>query len=328
MDQFTTSDNSGMVGFLVGIIILVFAGIFFSLLADKRFSFSSNRISLESTIRDEKSELDSLKSRLETTREHWRKHCEPLTSQGVSASEIAATLRAGQTRLKGLREELAVASSELASVTDDFEEYRGRYRQQVRGAAAEERLGELKSRTGRSYTNVIIRKVSSTGIEIRHDDGISRLLPEELDPAWHERFQWTRDEVAKALEEEKARQERHNRFVDDKTAAPVATGEKPRKPTSNKTKRGSTEDPRIDGLREEVRETRSRYLSAQSEASRARSEAAMNRGRSVPGSLETWSERAVRMETAAVRLRSQYMVARGKLAALAPGDSLLISEEP
>jgi chromosome segregation ATPase len=218
-----------MVGFLVGIIILVFAGIFFSLLADKRFSFSSNRISLESTIRDEKSELDSLKSRLETTREHWRKHCEPLRSQDVSASEIAAALRASQTRLKGLREELAVASSEVASVTDDFEEYRSRYRQQVRGAAAEERLGELKSRTGRTYTNVVIRKVSSAGIEIRHDQGISRLLPEELDPAWHERFQWTRDEVTKTLEEEKARQDRHNRFVDDKTAAPVAASKKPRK---------------------------------------------------------------------------------------------------
>jgi hypothetical protein len=81
-------------------------------------------------------------------------------------------------------------------------------------------------------------------------------------------------------------------------------------------------------LREEVRETRSRYLSAQSEASRARSEASMNRGRSVPGSLETWSERAVRMETASVRLRSQYMAARGKLAALAPSDSLLMTEVP
>jgi hypothetical protein len=54
----------------------------------------------------------------------------------------------------------------------------------------------------------------------------------------------------------------------------------------------------------------------------------MNRGRSVPGSLETWSERAVRMETASVRLRSQYMAARGKLAALAPSDSLLMTEVP
>jgi hypothetical protein len=329
MDQFTNNDNSGMVGFLVGIIILVFAGIFFSLLADKRFSFSSNRISLESTIRDEKVELDSLKSRLETAREHWRKHCEPLSSQGDSVSEVAASLRANQARVKGLREEVTAAKAELATVTEDYEEYRSRYRQQVRGAASEEQLGELKSRTGRTYTNVTIRKVSAAGIEIRHDQGISRLLPEELDPAWHERFQWTRDEVTKTLEEEKARQDRHNRFVDQKNAASAGPEEKPRK-SNSKPKRAKKEtkaDPRLAGLREEVRETRSRYMSAQSEASRARSEASMNRGKSVPGSLETWSERAIRMESAAGRLRSQYMAARGKLAAMAPTDSLLSDED-
>ena len=39
MQQFNNSDNSGMVGFLVGIIVLVFAGIVFSMMADKRFRF-------------------------------------------------------------------------------------------------------------------------------------------------------------------------------------------------------------------------------------------------------------------------------------------------
>jgi hypothetical protein len=327
MDQFSTNDNSGMVGFLVGIIVLVFAGIFFSLLADKRFSFSSNRISLQDTIRDEKAELDALKARLDTEREHWRKHCEPLSAQGESAEMVAASVRAGEVRLKNLRIEKDAADAELAAATAGLEDYRNRYRQQVRGAAADERMDELKSRTGRVYKNVVIRKVSAAGIEIRHDQGPSRLLPEELDPSWHERFQWTRDEVAKALEEERARQERHNRFVDQKNAPQPELVEKPAK-SSKKPKKEQAGDPRVDGLRDEVREARSRYLSAQSEASRARGEAVMNRGKSVPGSLETWSERAVRMEAAAAKLRSQYMSARGKLASVAPGDALLITEEP
>lgn len=325
MDQFSNNDNSGMIGFLVGIIVLVFAGIFFSLLADKRFSFSSNRISLQDTIRNERVELDMVKARLETARDHWRKHSAPL-SQGSAQGEAAA-VRAGETRLKELLAEKDAVTAELASATDTFEEYRGRYRQQVRGAALEEQVGELTSRTGRVYKNVIIRKVSAAGLEIRHDQGISRLLPEELDASWHERFQWTRDEVAKMLGEEKARQDRHNRFVDQKNAPapePVKTTRKPKK-----TKKGDpSEDPRIAGLREDVREIRSRYLTAQSEANRARSEASMNRGKSVPGSLETWSERAAKMDSAAIKLRSQYMTARGKLAAVAPGDALLINEDP
>jgi hypothetical protein len=326
MDQFTNNDNSGMVGFLVGIIVLVFAGIFFSLLADKRFSFSSNRISLQDTIRTEKAELDSLKFRLETAREHWRKHCEPLSSQEAAADEVSAAIRAGEARLRTLRIERDAAATELASSTGGFDDYRNQYRQQVRGAASEEQLDELRSRTGKVYKNVIIRRVSATGLDIRHDLGMSRLLPDELDPSWHERFQWTRDEVAKALEQEKVRQDRHNRFVDLKNAPPPEPMEKPRN-SSKKPKKESAQDPRVEGLREDVREARSRYLSAQSEASRARSEASMNRGRSVPGSLETWSERALRMESAAAKFRSQYMNARGKLAAAAPGDALLITEE-
>jgi uncharacterized membrane-anchored protein YhcB (DUF1043 family) len=327
MDQFSNNDSSGMVGFLVGIIVLVFAGIFFSLLADKRFSFSSNRISLQDTIRDEKAELDSVKAQLDTARDHWRKHCEPLSSQGKSADGIAASIRAGEARLKNLRIEKDAAAAELATARADFDEYRNLYRQQVRGAAAEEQMDELKSRTGRTYKNVVILKVSAAGIEIRHDRGISRLLPDELDPSWHERFQWNRDEVAKTLEEEKARQDRHNRFVDQKNAPPPEPPKKPRK-SSKKAKKGPVEDPRVQVLRDDVREARSRYLSAQSDASRARGEAAMNRGRSVPGSLETWSERAARLEAAAVKLRSQYVSARGKLAAVAPRDAILIDEEP
>ena len=331
MDQFNTNDNSGMIGFLVGIIVLVFAGIFFSLLADKRFSFSSNRISLQETIRDEKVELDTIKSRLEAAREHWRKHCEPLSAQGNSVDEIAASVRAGEARLKNLRAEKDAAAAELAGASVALDEYRSRYRQQVRGAATGEEMAELKSRTGRVYKNVVIRKVSAAGVEIRHDQGPSRLLPDELDPSWHERFQWTRDEVARALEEERARQDRHNRFVDQKNAPQPELAEKKPKSGSKPSKKPKTEseDPRLEGLREDVREFRSLYISAQSEASRARGEAEMNRGKSVPGSLETWSERAVRMENAAAKLRSQYMMARGKLAAVAPKDSLLlIAEDP
>ena len=71
-------------------------------------------------------------------------------------------------------------------------------------------------------------------------------------------------------------------------------------------------------------QARNRYLTAQNEAIRARSEAnGFNRGKSVPGSLETWTQRAVRLEGVASKLRGQYVTARGKLAALAPRDSLL-----
>ena len=328
MDDFNNSDNSGMVGFLVGIIVLVFAGIVFSLMADKRFRFSSNKISLEERIAEEHHDLEVCKTRLETARQHWRENCEPLAAQGTSVQSAAAGLKAGEVRLAALREEKEGIAAGLSAATLALDDYRSRYRQQVRGAAAGEQIAELKSRSGRIYKDVTIRKVSVTGMEIRNDQGISRLLPEDLDPAWHERFQWDRDEAAKSLDEEKARQDRHNQLMedsrdDDPDPIPVV---KPSKP--GKTKEADPAEAKIQSLREEVIEARSRYRNAQSEAMRARSEASGSpRGRSVPGSLETWGDRAKRLESATVKLRSQYMAARGKLATLAPRDALLMTDE-
>jgi hypothetical protein len=326
MEQFHNSDNSGMVGFLVGIIVLVFAGILFSLMADKRFRFSNNRISIEDQVAEGANELADAKTRLENLRKTWRESYEPLASQGNSAQTAAAAVKAGEARLAALREEKTAAAAAVSAATLAFDDYTGRYRVQVRGAAVGEKLPELKSRSGKVYKDVTIRKVSAAGIEILHEHGNSRLLPEDLEPSWHERFQWSRAEVLKVLEDERLRQERHNQLVDGggDDANPPGKGSGKPKPKDKDKDKAEPEDSKLQDLREEVMQTRNRYLAAQNEAIRARSEAdGYNRGKSVPGSLETWAQRASRLEGVASKLRGQYMTARGKLAALAPRDSLL-----
>jgi hypothetical protein len=49
-----SNEQSGTVGFLVGIIVLVFVGIAFSLLVDKRFRFSSGKATLAQTVEDQR----------------------------------------------------------------------------------------------------------------------------------------------------------------------------------------------------------------------------------------------------------------------------------
>ncbi len=329
MDQFSNSDNSGMVGFLVGIIVLVFAGILFSLMADKRFSFSSSKISLEQQIAEEKTELESVKARLESARKHWREECEPLSGQGSAAQSIAAEVKANTARLAALPAEKDAAKAELSAATASFEDYRSRYRQQARAAAVGEHLDELKSRSGKVYKDVTIRRVSSTGLEIRHEHGPATLQPEDLDATWQDRFQWSREEIAKARDEQRANQERHDQAVGGSREDDAG---KPASPAAAPNVNPATASPggeKLQTLREQLIEARTRYRTAQSEASRARIEASgSGRDRSPPGSLETWSQRATRLESAASKLRGQYMTARGKLSAAAPGDALLITEEP
>jgi len=324
MDQFSNNDQSGMVGFLVGIIVLVFAGIAISLMADKRFSFSNNRITLEDTIEEERHELIAAKARLESARDHWRRECEPLVGQRGNVESISARVRAAEARLSSLRKEKAEAAAALAAVSGAFEDYRSRFRQQIRGEANGEQMAELRSRSGRTYKDVTITRVSSAGIEFRHDQGISRLLPEDLEPLWHDRFQWTRDEISRILDQEKAMETLHN----ERDAKGKIKNE-PEPPTNKKKKKKSEPDAnelRIDGLRDEVLDSRKRLNAALSEAANARSQAAMNRGRSVPGSLETWEQRASRLDSSATKIRAQYMTARGRLASVSPKDVLLLDE--
>ena len=318
-----------MVGLLVGIIVLVFAGIFFSLMADKRFSFSKNRNSISGLVAEERQELESLKTQLAKTREEWTREYEPLLGQGDSLVKLTGDCKAGKRRLEALKEERDAISSEVKAALDAFDDYQGRYRQQVRSEAAGEKFPELISRSGRVFKNVTIIRVSAAGIEIRHEEGSSRLSPDDLAPLWSERFQWDEGELERQLKNERLREERHGRFVEEesnKADAPLP----PPKPTKSKKDKKEEENPndvRVEILRQAVIDSRHRLNQARTEASRARMEARSNKGRSVPGSLETWAERATRMETASIKLHAQYMSARGKLAAVAPNDAQLQTHE-
>lgn len=318
-------EQSGMVGMLVGIIVLVFVGIFLSLMMDKRFSFTKKGNSLVELIAEEKVLFDETTSELARTREKWVREYEPLLGQGASLKELQDSSQDRERRIEALQEERAAVLAGLDAAVDTYSEYQGRYRQQVRSDAAGEKHPELVSLDGRIFRNVTIGRVWAAGIDIRHSEGTLRLLPNELPPSWQERFQWKEEEVVGQLEKERARQHQHDQFVDQKAKA-ASTPLPPVKaePSVKKGKIPANQpDPEVEGLRQAVADARQRLQQARSEASRARSEAASSKGRSVPGSLETWAERAQRMEAASAKLHSQYMSARGKLATIAPNDAQL-----
>jgi hypothetical protein len=229
--------------------------------------------------------------------------------------------------LAGLRDEKALLVAAVSAAADQYGSYQDRYRQQVRGEGMGEKMAELRSQSGRIYKNVTVSKVSAAGIEIRHDEGVSRLLPEDLDPSWDERFQWDQEEMARLLQQERSRENRHGESVDKANAKAQLPAPKPasrRKPPKEK----DPEDAKLEELRQAVVDARDRLNDAQAEVARARMEAVSNKGRSVPGSLETWSQRAARLETSSAKLRAQYVSARGALATVAPNDALLkISEQ-
>jgi len=310
-----SSEQSGTVGFLVGIIILVFAGIFFSLLADKRFKFSSGKASLEESVSDGKRHVAKLEAQLEASKELWKKKARPLEKQPEAFRAAADQARESGSRLVSLRQRLKAAKAELLAVEEGFRAYRDQYRKQVRIAAIGEELPELKSLGGKTYSDVTVTRVTADGVDFKHARGITRLGPNELDQSWSERFQWHPEEQAKV--------------APPVAKPPVVVMVQPaRKP---KVEKGSPaqdakEDPqkRLAGLRRDVSEALRFLQKAEGELERTRTEAANSRSRSVPGSLETWEDKVKRMESLTEKFRAQYNAARANLGAVAPNDPMLL----
>ena len=311
-----SNEQSGTVGLLVGVIVLVFAGIVFSLLADKRFKFSSGKLSMEEEVSDGKRQVAKLQARLEASNELWNKRVKPLDRQPDELREAADRTREMGRRLVDLRQRRKALEEELVRADETFRAYRDEYRKQVRLAAIGEELPELQSRGGRTYSKVTVTRVTTDGVDFKHSQGISRLGPDDLDPSWLERFQWHPEEqpkkgppVVKAPA-----------VVDDKPAG-KPEGEKASPEQEAKEEAGK----KLAGLRRDVNESLRFLEKAEGELLRVRAEAQSSRGRSVPGSLETWADKVKRVESVSAKFRAQYVAARAKLATVAPDDPLLVT---
>lgn len=301
-----SSDGSGTFGFLVGLIVLVFTGVILSLVVEKRLGFSSGRASMAREVEADVDKLGVLERRLAAMRNEWETDLAPRAGQEERMRRMLAESEAGARRLEELESQRVACEAGLAALRAESAEYRAAYRRQVRAAAAGERVAELRSLNGRTYREVAIRQVTAEGIEFRHADGISRLSPADLDAAWRERFQWDPEEIPKAVAQ----------------TEPEVDVKRPASPRPERRVPQDTAD-ELEELRAAVIATQADVDAALAEVGRSRSEALTNRGRSVPGSLETWSERAIRMEGVAKRLKTRNEAARARLAAVSPGDPVL-----
>ncbi len=322
--MFGSDENSGIVGLLVGVMMLVFAGIFFSLLVDKRFSFSSGRISLETEIADQANQIESLEDHVEKVRELWRKSQAPLAGQDEQVKSLEREVALQTSTLAELEERKESLLTEVRDVEERFAEYRNGYLRQVRAAAIGEELGSLQTRSGKVFANATIREVNAAGMVVHHEQGLARLSPNDLDVSWNERFQWDAEEAEAQRRREQERMQAHLRSIQKVRERPVVE-ERPRR--ASRPAKPAAASREIEALRQEVITIRARMEEAETQAANARTEAQFSRGRSVPGSLETWEQRANRLDATARRLRTQYITVRGKLAAVAPRDPAL-REEP
>jgi DNA repair exonuclease SbcCD ATPase subunit len=306
-------DQSGVLTFLVGIVVLVLAGVGLSLLVDRRFSFSQGKAALETTIDANDDELAQLTARRDDSQARLDRQLPRRTGGTSELSKLTATSADLGHRLGEARRKVASLEIEIPKLEETFSRHREQYRQSEWVRAVGESLGNLTVRGGREYRRAEITQVTEVGLEIRHEDGIARLQAPDLPAELCDRFQWDDARRTKALQDERKQHEEITRADDPQRSAPPfaqPSGDKP------------PDQENLARLRADVARLKSRVRSLGSEHADARSQASFG-APSVPGSLETWSARASRLGAELAKARAALALSRERLATVSPGDSLL-----
>ena len=316
----SSDDQSGVFTFLVGIIVLVLAGVALSLLVDKRFRFSSDKAAIETAVRADAGELADLQTMLGGVQARFETEGPSRDRASGRYAEARARIRELDSRMAELQTARTAAEREIAAVGQAFANYREDYRKSEWSRAEGESLGTLTVRGGKEYHQAVISRVTDAGLEIRHEHGIARVQAPDLDLSLRERFQWDDARRARLLADERE----HQVAMAKEAAAEQATPNEAR-PTEQRIPKSippaSADAEAVTKARAEVQQWQARVIQLKSDHRSALSSSSLG-GTSVPGSLETWPARAARLGRELARARAALAVARDKLSRLAPGDPL------
>lgn len=324
IEMLSAEGHSWIFTFLIGIIVLVMAGVGLSLVIDRRLEFSSGVVEIRSEINLDAMELEHL------TTLHDERSCllneTGLTLQTEARDRVCAKLEALDQRQAVLGEMRRQLGKAISSLEEDFSQCRANYRQRVRRAAIGEPLGNLVLRSGREYQQAVITRVTDVGLEIRHAGGMTRVQAPDLDQKMQDRFQWN-DEARKQIlkGETEVLADRPDGVI-RKGVVPLAGIAVPaiaveRHPET----RSASESAELPLLRRMVVGWRSKVTNLSAERAEAQSRASYGSQTSVPGSLETWKARAERVGADLARAQSALALAVANLAAVDPHDPLLSS---
>jgi hypothetical protein len=305
----SSDDHPGLFTITAGIILLVFTGVGLSLLSDKRSSSGKGKEAAKREIRLAGEEIARMKEDRKVLEQHFQNLSRKSTAAKASFTRVSAELKEQQGRLEELTSKLANLRQEVPRIESEFDDYRANHRNQLWTSAAGQSLGILRTRDGKLYRQAVIRRVTSTSLDITCDTGPVNISIANLEQPLLERFQWTENEIGNAR--------RSARDQPSPLTAPVPP--KPATPPPPPPAVANREE--LVKARTAVRLRIDRTQTLENQLSEARNAVASGK-RSIPGSLETWQARAERLQLAVTRSRADLAAAKADLALLDPADPL------
>lgn len=185
-----SEDHSGIIWFLMCLIIVTLTGVFLSMLVEKRISFSNSQINGADGIAAQASNVETLRtelvgweSELVKFSERQSRHESGLKMKQSEVSRLHAEIDS----LKRRRADLGKSISDTRAA---FTAYRESYRKNEWRDAVGEKFEHLFLKTGRQFEQVIITQVTPFGLSVSHAQGNARIPSKDLGLELQERFQW------------------------------------------------------------------------------------------------------------------------------------------
>ncbi|MBX3742842.1 MAG: hypothetical protein KF712_17795 [Akkermansiaceae bacterium] len=182
-------DRGGILTFVGGLVALTVVATGLALVMEKRSEASARKTDAEKTYQDDRQAIIVLKDELDRANEKWAENSgHAAIDEKYKAAKAAADGRLDV--LAALRDRHGKLKAVVEEQERDFTRYREAYVASVRTAAEDEELEVLRLKSGKEYSQVVIKKVTSEGLEIRHEFGSARVSVDDLDSKWNDRFLW------------------------------------------------------------------------------------------------------------------------------------------
>jgi hypothetical protein len=186
-DLISSSRGPGVIGTLVALLVLVGFGTLFLFAFDDDFRGGDK--SIESVIRDQGTELESLKSSVIAKTKSIE--VAPERSKiALESDEVSRQTRLNKGKVSGVLAIIEKVKGETATTQKSLEDYRQHYREQVRSQAIGLKYPELKTLSGKCYKQVAISRVDAVGLAFTHADGSTRADFDDLPADIQEYFQY------------------------------------------------------------------------------------------------------------------------------------------
>ena len=264
-DLLTSAKGPGVIGIVLALVVLMGFGGLAALVLDG----DGGGQSIDSQIQEREAHIQRLNGR----KAEWQGKVEDYAGKKkiiLEIDSIESKIQQKQKLSAAATYSVREASDRVAAVEKQFQDYKQSYRISERSRAVGEKVDRLTLENGKVYTDVMIRRVSAEGIDIRHKNGGTLIVPSLIPDDLLDRFQYTEEDTNLAAKQQNAREQ-----ASLKGSAAYAKALKANdfKDKINKHKAD------INRIKREIVKARNDIKSYQASASRASAKASVHRGK-------------------------------------------------